>query len=542
STDIWRSASDSDVLVQTGWIGRYLELIHPDQYDNPPPMPLALQQASASSLLLTGDNGITGLIVDNPQLFFQIVSGTYDDLTDPTLPDTAGGSELGFVRQIDSLSFNYAQVIEETSQAGVNTVTYPNTNTGQQLEIIARLISGGLDTPFFLTHQNGFDTHAGQVIQHQNLLAEFAQAFSAFYEDLDNQELSNRVLTLTTSEFGRRPFENGSDGTDHGAGNIQFLLGPGANGGIAGTIPDLETFDNDGNMLHEFDFRQLYATVLGTWLGADTAVIDQVLFQHFEPLNVVTSTELPGDVNDDQQVNILDIITVVGFILGTQQPSDEEFARADLNSDGVLDVVDVVQLVNIIMGNSRSLPNAGASGNVILSNSEILFPANEGLAGIQIQLTGDYTLGDADLANGWTWASENGLLLIYNPEGNHMTADIRIPFSGNLLLDSGIVCDWRGRKYPVTISTVPEQFQLHSAYPNPFNPETNLRFYLPDEQPVTVQVYSLRGKRVAQLYDGILTEGNHSFAWHPIGLSSGTYLVQFNVGGQHYSQKVVLLK
>lgn len=89
--------------------------------------------------------------------------------------------------------------------------------------------------------------------------------------DLDARGLSDRVLTLVWSEFGRRAEDNDSNGTDHGAGGCVMLVGNHANGGIQSEFPGLSTLDEDGNLLVTTEFRTLYATLLESWLGIDAA-------------------------------------------------------------------------------------------------------------------------------------------------------------------------------------------------------------------------------------------------------------------------------
>ena len=122
STDIWRSASDIDQVISTGWVARYLETLYADYVENPPEEPMALQQGSTDGLLLTGNEGVPGVIVDDPSIFYNLVNETYESEYNNDPPETAGGDELSYVRQIDNNSFAYAGVIQAAAEAGQNTV------------------------------------------------------------------------------------------------------------------------------------------------------------------------------------------------------------------------------------------------------------------------------------------------------------------------------------------------------------------------------------------------------------------------------------
>ena len=248
---------------------------------------MALQQGSTDGLLLTGNEGVPGVIVDDPSIFYNLVNETYESDYNNDPPETAGGDELSYVRQIDNNSFAYAGVIQAAAEAGHNTVEYPNNSVGTQFSIISKLLSGGLYTPIFLTHHYGFDTHNNQLNDHNNILTEMSNSIGAFFQDLENLGLRDRVVLLTTSEFGRRPFENGSDGTDHGAGAPQLLFGSKVKGGIYGSNPNLTDFDNNANLLHEFDFRQLYASLMTQWFELEQQEVENILFHPFEPLPLI---------------------------------------------------------------------------------------------------------------------------------------------------------------------------------------------------------------------------------------------------------------
>ena len=113
---------------------------------------------------------------------------TYDE---PVLEDdsngTAGKMEVNYLRQISALSYNYANVINQASLNGLNTVDYANNTPGKYLKIIAKLMSGGLYSPFYLVHHGGFDNHSNQNTYHPGLLQRLSDAIGAFGQDLYNQ-------------------------------------------------------------------------------------------------------------------------------------------------------------------------------------------------------------------------------------------------------------------------------------------------------------------------------------------------------------------
>ncbi|MCA9728437.1 MAG: DUF1501 domain-containing protein, partial [Candidatus Eisenbacteria bacterium] len=280
-TDIWFSGSSAEAVISTGWLARFLERLYPEFPDLKPESPFALQQALAHRIPLTGDRGVTGVIVDDPSTFFALVNGSYSGEWSDELPDTRGGDELTYVREIDQDTFEYAAAIQNASENGTNTVVYPQSTLGGQLEIVARLISGGLGTPIFLTAEFGFDTHAQQAASHAQILGSVGSSVAAFLNDLRNQGLSQRVLVLTQSEFGRRVSENGSLGTDHGTAAPMLAVGDPVAGGVFGTNPDLTNLDPNGNLLIQHDYRAVYQTVLQNHFGASGAVAQDVLYGDF---------------------------------------------------------------------------------------------------------------------------------------------------------------------------------------------------------------------------------------------------------------------
>lgn len=305
-TDIWFSGSSDATVLQTGWLARYIEKIYTDFPAQLPESPFGLQQSLAHRIPLQGSRGVTGVVVDNPDSFFYLVNANYTGEYDDTLPSTRGGSELTYLREIDASTFEYAAAIQAAATAGSTTLAYPATNLGFQLEIVAKLISGGLATPIYLTAEYGFDTHAAQNDVHGDLLGSLADAVAAFIADLRNQGLAERVLLVTQSEFGRRVEENGSAGTDHGTAAPMLLFGESVQGGVYGSNPDLQNLDPNNNLFIQHDYRAVYQTVLQNHFGASSAAAQDVLYGDFGTLpliDAVTSVHGPQSVPQPGHVN-----------------------------------------------------------------------------------------------------------------------------------------------------------------------------------------------------------------------------------------------
>ena len=156
---------------------------------------------------------------------------------------------------------------------------YPGSKLAQSLKRVAALIHADMETRVYYVSQSGYDTHANQLNNHARLLSELSAAMQAFQKDLDAHKKDDQVLTMTFSEFGRRPAENGSAGTDHGTAAPLFVMGSSVKGGLLGQAPDLVT-DAKKDLKYSTDFRGIYSSVLDKWLEADSSRILGGTYEH----------------------------------------------------------------------------------------------------------------------------------------------------------------------------------------------------------------------------------------------------------------------
>jgi uncharacterized protein (DUF1501 family) len=290
-TDIWSTADPSNPSGP-GWLGRYLELL-------PQPMDP-----------LTAWNTVR----ETPRTFLSRFVGV------PAIPDPRtyafaspnSGAEAMRAREAAASIASHVPVdrphlsfVTATTRAALATldrvasvsqyqpsVTYPSNGLGSALRAVAGAMVTGVGTKVFWVQTGGYDTHASQnpnveTGSYYRLMATLNDALTAFYQDVKNQGLLQDTLVLQFSEFGRRVYENGSNGTDHGAGSVMMLMGGGVQGGLYGTAPDLADYPNNptlesrnGDVRYQTDFRSVYARVLDQWLGTDSTTVLGADFRH----------------------------------------------------------------------------------------------------------------------------------------------------------------------------------------------------------------------------------------------------------------------
>lgn len=314
SNDIWMSGSAADQAESTGWLGRYLNGMYPNYPEGYPnttmPDPVAIQMTAVVGMTLIGlEHQAMGVALQDPETFYALISG--NDTPGSDLPSAKYAADnVLYAREVQVKSMEYSTVIKAAADKATNKVEYPTPNRlADQLKIVARLIAGGLKTRVYVVQHNGFDTHAAQVDAddptmgaHANLLQQFSDAVTTFQRDLEAHGVAERVVTMSFSEFGRRVAANLSLGTDHGTAAPMFFIGAPVEQGIRGTSPNLEDLDNN-NLKMQHDFRQVYASVLQQWFGADPTVVKNVLFGEFSTIKVIKGGGTTS-VQEDQRTSV----------------------------------------------------------------------------------------------------------------------------------------------------------------------------------------------------------------------------------------------
>jgi len=282
SMEIWHTASESDEFYGDGWIGRY--------FDNncsgaaQPQVGMAIDNERPQAF--EGRKGY-GVATNNPEKFGW-EEGQYGDTEEVFLKVNANrptdNDTLDFLRHTTTQAVMSSERVRMAAEhSGVEGQVVRGGRSLDQLQAVAGLIRGGLETRIYYVSMGGFDTHANQANTHPNLLNNVDTALADFQAQLERDGTADRVTTLVFSEFGRRVNENGSGGTDHGTAAPMYLIGNNVKGGVHGPLPDLANLDN-GDLRYSIDFRSVYASVLEHWFETDSV---SVLKGQFETLNII---------------------------------------------------------------------------------------------------------------------------------------------------------------------------------------------------------------------------------------------------------------
>lgn len=247
SQEIWQTASNSNEYLNDGWLGRYLDLQCKDHQPT-----AGINIDSIDNLALKGEepNSIT---VKDPSRFKSKAD------IDETVT-LSNNPQLDFVRKIADSVHEGAGEIQKALNNSKSEISYPKTVLAKNLEWISRLIKGNLHSKVYYTSLGGFDTHDNQLNIHANKLKDLNDAVFSFYTDLKKANKLQEVSIVIFSEFGRRVKDNGK-GTDHGTAAPLFVIGGNNKGNIIGSNPDLKNLNN-GDLIHQIDFRIVYATIL----------------------------------------------------------------------------------------------------------------------------------------------------------------------------------------------------------------------------------------------------------------------------------------
>jgi uncharacterized protein (DUF1501 family) len=257
SIEIWDTGSRSDQYLPTGWLTRTFTVA-------PTPSTFAADGFVIGSYDLGPlDGGARALTIGNPAQFAGLRVAASDRATE-------GPEALAHILRVES---DIARAAARLQGDHAFATAFPAGAFGSAVRTACNVVAEAKDVAVVRITHNGYDTHANQAATQARLLGEFAQGLAALARGLDELGRYHDALILTYAEFGRRPHENLSGGTDHGTSSVHFALGGRVAGGLYGAEPGLAQLTSDGNLAYAIDFRSVYATALARWGVDATAVL-----------------------------------------------------------------------------------------------------------------------------------------------------------------------------------------------------------------------------------------------------------------------------
>ena len=488
STDIWSTASPSEVEYQTGWAARYLEDLNPGypvDYPRPEaPHPLAVTMGNGASVTCQGTVTNVSQTLNNPNNPTLLTPGPGTPLSGDRY-----GEQVEYLRIAVNQTNDYAAVIQEAAAAGERAADYPEGRLAGHLREVAGMIAGGLETKVYVVTLGSFDTHARQVDNdptqgwHADKLGELSEAIAAFQRDIDERGLTDRVLGMTYSEFGRQIASNGSQGTDHGDAAPLFVFGGCATGAVLGENPTIDSEVERGAAVpFQYDFRDVYGSVLVDWFEVSEADVRNLLYPGFQYLPVAA-----------------------GCTAGVNLPVDYlSFTARGHEAHVALE-----------WRTAEERDNKGFEIERSTDGSTYAYIAWQPAA--RDALTGaGYAYDDPD--------ARAGQLYYYRLR--------QIDHDGTFALSTTVTARLSG--------SGPGELTVGLPYPNPVVDATTVKVYTPADARLSYTLFDLNGRRLLQDSQSLTGRRDNLVEIRPGRLPVGTYALRFEVGSQTVTRSIVV--
>jgi uncharacterized protein (DUF1501 family) len=258
SIEIWDTASRSDQYLDEGWLARAFAL-------SPSPAGFAADAVSvgAGAMGPLAGGGARVIALTSPEQFLRNARFAKDE----------GEARKPALAHILRVERDVVVSAQRLHAGRAFATSFPQGAFGTAAGTAAQLAANEAGIAVVRLSLNGFDTHANQLNAHANLLRQLGEGIAALREALIEIGRWDTTLVATYAEFGRRPRENQSGGTDHGTSSVHLVAGGAVKGGFYGAAPALARLDGNGNLPFAVDFRSYYATFLESWWQLPSAGI-----------------------------------------------------------------------------------------------------------------------------------------------------------------------------------------------------------------------------------------------------------------------------
>ncbi|MBL7134994.1 MAG: carboxypeptidase regulatory-like domain-containing protein [Candidatus Marinimicrobia bacterium] len=270
------------------------------------------------------------------------------------------------------------------------------------------------------------------------------------------------------------------------------------------------------------------------------------------------SALVKGDINQDGNIDVADIVKEVNFILNTgEPPTPVEFWCADMNGDHQINVLDIVELVNIILNEKSMAKRAGKSATKceIIRRGDVLYYNSDGdVAGLELHLIGGNknsitVFPELVIESAVSQKNDQTVVLLYSMDEKVLPAgeNALMTISEGMKVKSVIVSDILGKKVETYVRELPTQFSLYQNYPNPFNPTTKIAFDIPKSTYVTLTIYDILGRTIKVLIDQEFKSGSYEAIWdgrnrYGVQVASGIYFYSIESTDFNKIKKMILVR
>ncbi len=293
-------------------------------------------------------------------------------------------------------------------------------------------------------------------------------------------------------------------------------------------------FNEIGDLLGPDHMNRVYASVIEVTSDTEPGEVDCDLPDF-----------TPGDTNNDDEINVLDIVAIINHILGVVSLDELGMLAGDLNGDSNIDVLDIVAIVNIILGNGRDAAMDATSVKFIKSESGLSMESNGYVGAVEMTLTHDSNFEIKLSAN---TGIEN--LYGYNTTGNTTKIVVVTPLDGIFFETSdqfsiSEVVVANSNSY--VSSEIVDSYAVATNYPNPFNPSTTISYELIGSSNVSISIYNVMGQKIATLVNEFKASGSYSVVWdgmnsNGVEMPSGVYLMKLDTDTNSITNKLSLLR
>ncbi len=279
SMEYWHTATPHKAQ-STGWVGRFADANWPDGKQS------TIVNIAVKESLAVQAKKHSPVVFYRPEEFVRagdkLQATAYRELIDQS---GTGNQTLDFLTEVSKSASDASSKVREAVGSYQSPVAYGSTPMALDLRKVAALIKAGFPTRVYYVSLTGFDTHASQAGGRSYLLRGLGEGLHAFQDDLKRIGRANDVAIMMFSEFGRRVEENASAGTDHGTAGPMFVIGKNVKAGFYGKHPSLKDLDSNGDLQMTTDFRRVYSTMIGEWMGfKDTK---SILQGDYQPLGIL---------------------------------------------------------------------------------------------------------------------------------------------------------------------------------------------------------------------------------------------------------------